>query len=216
MCRKRDDCREHLSDARPGTVIRQDRTVDPRIARTRRALQSALVDLARERPLESITVADITARAGVNRSSFYQHYADKDTLLADALDAELEGATTRATAAGLPDPTDLPTGPPAALVVYLHHVDANADLYRRALGEHGSAAVIARVRDSIEAVIREVIAASPPQVLTGIPIDVVAAGITGTALGVVRAWLALDPRPDVDTAAEWVWRMLLGIGEAGR
>lgn len=183
--------------------------MDPRIVRTRRSLQSALVDLARERPLESITVADITARAGVNRSSFYQHYANKDTLLADALDAAAEAA-----AAGLPTPIEFPNGPPEALVVYLRQVEANADLYREALGEHGSAVVIARVRDSIETVIRDAIAASEDDVFGGIPVDVVAAGIAGTALGVVRAWLARDPLPDVATAADWVWRMLLGIGAA--
>lgn len=184
--------------------------MDPRIARTRRSLQAALVDLARERPLESITVADITARAGVNRSSFYQHYSDKDTLLADALDAAAEAA-----AAGLPTPIEFPEGPPEALIVYLRQVEANAELYRLALGEHGSAVVIERVRDSIESVVRDAIAASEEHVFVGIPVEVVAAGIAGTALGVVRAWLALDPLPSVETAADWVWRMLLGIGAPG-
>ena len=61
--------------------------MDPRIARTRQSLQAALFELARERGLDEITVADIAERAGVNRSSFYQHYSDKDTLLADAIDA---------------------------------------------------------------------------------------------------------------------------------
>src|SRR5665811_757073 len=49
---------------------------DPRIARTRRMLQTALLDLTREQPLDEITVADIADRAEVNRSSFYQHYSD--------------------------------------------------------------------------------------------------------------------------------------------
>ena len=60
--------------------------MDARVVRTRRSLQESLFALARERPLEELTVADIVQRAGVNRSSFYQHYADKDTLLADAID----------------------------------------------------------------------------------------------------------------------------------
>src|SRR5690606_15118949 len=78
------------------TAIRgcQTRNVDPRIARTRRSLQEALFELARERGLDEISVADIAERAGVNRSSFYQHYSDKDTLLADAIDAVVEEAGT--------------------------------------------------------------------------------------------------------------------------
>ncbi|MEZ5190283.1 MAG: helix-turn-helix domain-containing protein [Schumannella sp.] len=65
--------------------------MDPRIARTRRSLQEALLELARERELDDISVGDVAERAGVNRSSFYQHYADKETLLADALDSAAEG-----------------------------------------------------------------------------------------------------------------------------
>jgi AcrR family transcriptional regulator len=179
--------------------------VDPRIARTRGSLQQALLELARERPLETITVADIAERAGVNRSSFYQHYSDKETLLADALDVAAEEAAGR-----LPAFEGIPEGPPAALVAYLAYVDANAELYRRALGEQGSAVVTARMRDSIETVVRDAVTASGIPGLDGLPVDVVAAGITGSALGVVRAWLARDPRPSVATAAEWVWKMLLG------
>ncbi|WP_291378775.1 helix-turn-helix domain-containing protein, partial [Demequina sp.] len=60
--------------------------MDVRVERTRRRLQEALFSLARERGLENVAVSDIAERAGVNRSTFYQHYADKDTVLADALD----------------------------------------------------------------------------------------------------------------------------------
>ena len=184
--------------------------MDPRIARTRSSLQQALLELARERPSETITVGDIAERAGVNRSSFYQHYSDKETLLADALDAAAEAA-----AAKLPLLEELPDGPPAALVAYLTHVDANADLYRRALGEQGSAVVMARVRGTIETVVRDAVAGSgvPGSGVPGfddVPIDVVAAGITGSALGVIRAWVDRDPRPPVEAATAWLWRMLLG------
>jgi AcrR family transcriptional regulator len=185
--------------------------MDPRIARTRSSLQQALLDLARERPLETITVGDIAERAGVNRSSFYQHYSDKETLLADALDAAAEEA-----AAELPTLEGVPEGPPAALFAYLAHVDANAELYRRALGEQGSAVVMARVRGSIENVVRDAVAGSAVPGFVDVPIDVVAAGITGSALGVIRAWVDRDPRPPVETAAAWLWRMLLGPGGGSR
>ena len=45
-------------------------------------------------------------------------------------------------------------------------------------------------------------------------LDVVSAGIAGSALGVIEAWLARDPRPRVETAADWVWRVLVGVGDA--
>ena len=42
-----------------------------------------------------------------------------------------------------------------------------------------------------------------------------AAGLTGLALGVVQAWLEREPRPPVATAVDWVWRLLLGPAGAG-
>jgi len=167
-----------------------------------------LLELAHDRPLDDITIGDITDRAEVNRSSFYQHYADKDALLADALDAAIE-----TTGASLPEVIQPSAGPPHALVEYLAHIDANAALYRRALGDHGSPAVMARLRERIEQIIREVFGRSPDVIgFEGVPIGIVAAGIAGSALGVIEAWLHLEPRPPVDVAVDWLWRVLLGPG----
>ena len=43
--------------------------------------------------------------------------------------------------------------------------------------------------------------------------EIVGAGIAGSALAVIEAWLAREPRPSVETAAEWVWRVLIGPGQ---
>ncbi|MEO8529158.1 MAG: TetR/AcrR family transcriptional regulator, partial [Pseudolysinimonas sp.] len=144
--------------------------VDPRIARTRQSLQEALFELARERELDDISVADITERAGVNRSSFYQHYADKDTLLADAIDAAVESAE-----AGLPIPIDLTPDPPDILVRYLRHVDENAAVYRRIFAARGSGVAVDRLRARVEIVAAAGIEGA--DLPTTIPRDVLAAGL---------------------------------------
>ncbi len=54
---------------------------DPRAARTRLLLQQALGEMLTERSFASVTIADITRRAGVNRATFYAHFQDKDDLL---------------------------------------------------------------------------------------------------------------------------------------
>ena len=183
--------------------------MDARIARTRRSLQDALLELARERSLDDITVADIADRAGVNRSSFYQHYSDKDVLLADALDEAVEDVS-----APLLEITGPVSAPPEQLFAYLQHIEQNGDLYRRVLGDHGSTVVTARVRDRIERLVGEAIGKAAVPGFEGVPIEVVAAGIAGSALGVVRAWLERDPVPTVATVADWLWRVLLGPGGA--
>ena len=54
---------------------------DLQFARTDRAIVDAVLRLLAKKPLEKITVADVTAEALVNRSTFYQHYADKYEVL---------------------------------------------------------------------------------------------------------------------------------------
>jgi AcrR family transcriptional regulator len=54
--------------------------VDRRVQRTRDALGNALIDLMREQPFESIRLQDVLARAKVGRSTFYEHFKDKDDL----------------------------------------------------------------------------------------------------------------------------------------
>jgi len=181
--------------------------MDPRIARTRRSLQEALFELARERPLDDITVADIAERAEVNRSSFYQHYADKETLLADALDAAADEAE-----ASLPEAVDMRAAPPSAVASYFAHVADNADLYRRVLGDHGSAVATARLRERVERIVSDEIRRSDSVDFPDLPLDIVAAGITGSVLGIIRAWLGRDPLPPPDTVVAWVWGVILGPG----
>src|SRR5260221_7478851 len=57
---------------------------DPRIRRTRKALQGALRTLMQARGFEELSVQEIADAATVNRATFYDHYTDKFALL-DAL-----------------------------------------------------------------------------------------------------------------------------------
>lgn len=54
---------------------------DRRIVRTKQNLSQALFDLILEKPYERISVKDILDRANVGRSTFYNHFQDKDDLL---------------------------------------------------------------------------------------------------------------------------------------
>jgi AcrR family transcriptional regulator len=182
--------------------------MDPRIARTQGSLQQAALELATERDLDAITVGDIAERAGVNRSSFYQHYSDKETLLADALDAILEEA-----GASVVGPLDRADLPPDAFTQFIEHVDEHAALYRWALGPHGSAVVTDRLRSRVEGLVRYHMGISGIEApYEGIPVDIVAAGVAGSGLGAIRAWLEADPRAPLPVATGWLWRMLLGSG----
>jgi AcrR family transcriptional regulator len=64
--------------------------IDPRITRTDRALEQAIVDLASQRPVSQITVADLAGRAGVTRATFYNRYDSPLELLIRVLNADLD------------------------------------------------------------------------------------------------------------------------------
>ena len=178
--------------------------MDVRVERTRRRLQEALFSLARERGLEHVAVSDIAERAGVNRSTFYQHYADKETVLADALDriAGEEGAR-------LEIPLIRTETSPEPLVAFLQHIDEHADVYRSVFSGTGSGVVLARlhghVRDAVDAALLAAQRVAP----MAAPADVVAAGVTGSIVGVIGAWLGMDDRPSAREAAGWIWAIVV-------
>jgi AcrR family transcriptional regulator len=62
---------------------------DPRKARTARACEKAIVELAAERPISQVSVAELAARAGVTRATFYNHYANPLTVLIEVLLTDL-------------------------------------------------------------------------------------------------------------------------------
>ena len=65
---------------------------DPRILRTAQACERAIVELASERPVSQITVAELADRAGVTRATFYNRYISPLDLLIQVLLADLERA----------------------------------------------------------------------------------------------------------------------------
>jgi AcrR family transcriptional regulator len=58
-----------------------EKSVDPRVLRTRKLLQQALVKLMKEKQFDTISVQDIAESATINRATFYDHYPDKFALL---------------------------------------------------------------------------------------------------------------------------------------
>lgn len=60
-------------------IVRKERSagkLDRRTRRTRAALGRALIQLLQKKPLQSITITELTNLADVNRATFYLHYHD--------------------------------------------------------------------------------------------------------------------------------------------
>ncbi len=59
----------------------EDEKLDPRVKRTRQMIEQAFDDLIKEKGFQTLSVQDITERAGINRATFYAHFPDKYALL---------------------------------------------------------------------------------------------------------------------------------------
>ncbi len=57
------------------------RGIDKRTQRTRMALADALIELGPKIGLDALEIRTLTNAAGIGRSTFYAHYADKDDFL---------------------------------------------------------------------------------------------------------------------------------------
>jgi AcrR family transcriptional regulator len=118
---------------------------DRRAVKTREALLKAFFDLVvlSTDSYETISAADIAARAGVGRSTLYEHFAGKDAILAASL-ARPSG--TLADAVRAPDNT-------AALTALLEHFWGNRalarELFTGAMRRHTVAVLVRLVRERL-------------------------------------------------------------------
>jgi AcrR family transcriptional regulator len=62
-------------------------SLDPRVRRTKKWLQEALLSLMLQKPFTKISIAEITDKAEVSRPTFYLHYKNKEEVLEDYLDS---------------------------------------------------------------------------------------------------------------------------------
>ena len=161
--------------------------------------------MARERGIEHVSISAIAERAEVNRSTFYQYYADKETLLADALDVVAERAYGE-----LRQGLVFTQEPPQVLVGFLSHIEEHGDLYRSVFTDPGWGVVLMRLRAKIHEAIVDVAGRDEVMAPRDVPLDVMAAGVAGSIVGVIGAWLRTDPRPSADVAALWAWQVILG------
>lgn len=121
-------------------------SVDKRSLRTRGALATALIDLVPRHGIDALEVRKLAAAAGVGRSTFYKHYADKDDFLIKSFAGMVGGMDAHAQRNRRDYDTMLP-----ATEVFRHVEDARAfALSMSASGEF--ARTIAAREDVLQAI----------------------------------------------------------------
>ncbi|MFJ3230862.1 TetR/AcrR family transcriptional regulator [Streptomyces sp. NPDC086787] len=177
---------------------------DPRAARTRARLRTALLEECAERPLEEVGVAALVRRAGVGRATFYVHYDSLEALATDACaDVVREAVEALHAWRGRPDPVQAPP----ALREFFAGLAPHAALYRTLLtpGGGGPLGLVLhrdlRARSLAE---RELAGAADA--------PLVASAVAATFAGVLADWLhGLLPAADSDEVADQVWQLLVAL-----
>lgn len=178
---------------------------DPRAQRTRARLRAAVLDLAVERDLGTLTVSEVAKRAEVNRATVYLHYPDIDALATDAMEDAVAHVARAAALCPLDAPRDRA---PAPLADLFTHLEANARLYACMLGDQGSARFSARLRERLTAELaHRFTSGSRPPGFTDVPPDLHAAYLAGALTGVIAHWVAAPRGLSPADAALAFWRL---------
>ena len=127
---------------------------DRRITRSKRALSDALIELMEERSFDGFSVNDLCERADLNRGTFYNHFRDKDGLLAvleDEVMADLDALQERMQSITLADMLAFrATGRPLPFLVELFdYLREQSDFLHAVLGPGGDVRFGPRLREAV-------------------------------------------------------------------
>lgn len=194
--------------------------IDRRIQRTRQALQTALLELTKEKEYDDVSVEEITERANVGRATFYLHYTDKEDLLLQYF-SEMANDMVQLVSQ-IPFSEWLPSFEDSKgnsnqdeallpLVMVFQHIYEYSDFYRVLLKSENSSRVVERIRTiSSENIVRFAqtkMQNDPIPVLYEVPIEFFASFFSGALLSIVVWWLEEDMKHSPDDVARMFRRL---------
>jgi AcrR family transcriptional regulator len=191
--------------------------VDPRVLRTRQFLQDALISLIKEKGFDNVQIQEITDRAGLNRSTFYLHYRDKNDLLVKNMGYTLEQLDQTVDVPSTVDDSqltiDMMVNP---LISAFDHFAEQADFYHIMLSEIGVPSVINEMQQYIEQVaLRWLTELQPTKEHLVVDTDMIIKFVSTACIGVVKWWLNNGmPYSSEKMARQLMYLVSLGVFQA--
>jgi len=187
-------------------------TVDRRVKRSRASLREALLALAEERDIATLTVQEIVDAADVGRATFYVHYTSKEDLLAEVLDelfAELTSAS-RSFERGLTE-GNVELGSSSVINLF-ELLQRRHGLYRRLLRSGAGQALADRLQAHHEAVFLHIWAERGRTERPGSPSPEFRARYVAAAVrGIMDLWLDQDDPALMSSFGEWTQQMTIHL-----
>lgn len=133
-------------------VIQVQKYVDPRVLRTQKAFEDALLRLLINEDFEKITVCDIAKEANLSRATFYLHYEDKEDLLEKYLQKALEAFAENANICQEEFSYDISKPHPLFVRIFTHIQD-NFKFYKIMLAKETESPILYSVLNIIRTVV---------------------------------------------------------------
>lgn len=182
-------------------------TDDPRKVRTRALLRNALMELMAHKGFSSLTIQDVTAKAGLHRTTFYLHYTGLHELLEDCtrtLFNEVRSEVDKA--------WDMPHDPAAlepVVVNVFHHLERHDSFYRTVLGKQGDPLFRALLQALISELIFEPITQRASREDVSYPLEMTLQFYSTGFLGIASWWLEKGMPISAEQAAQQVIKDIL-------
>lgn len=176
---------------------------DRRVDRTYRELLSAFRDLMFEHGYSRITVRAIIARANVGRSTFYEHFRNKEDVLRESIAPVL---TPLAAAVASPRAAD------ELRLVVEHMWSVRARAGAAMLGS--TRPLVARVLADLLAERLEKLAASVAAPPVRVPLRMIAAALADAQLGLLASWMREEHPASAEAVAQSLALLSAGAASA--
>lgn len=186
---------------------------DRRIVKSKKALRSALISLMETKGFEAITVNDLCSAADLNRGTFYNHFSDKEDLLATLEDEVMDDISRIQSEMGTLAVRDVMAycvakKPLPFLITLFDYLREQGDFFHAVLGPGGDSRFGSRLRDSvctnlIQGVLHKKYR-NDPDPFVGYYLSFYASAY----LGVITRWIETGMKEDSEQMARIAMRLL--------
>jgi AcrR family transcriptional regulator len=183
-------------------------TLDPRARRTRALLREAMEHLASEKGFQSLSIKEVTAQAGLDRTTFYLHYSGLHALMEDCARVLFDQMRQEIYAN---KPVTLNSDPAAFepfVASVFHHLEQHEKFYKSMLGKLGDPFFRTLFQELLSELIFEPVSPYSPEndpVRSGMALRFYSAGFAGLA----SWWLEKDMPIPVEQASQQVAATIL-------
>jgi AcrR family transcriptional regulator len=191
-----------------GNMI-QGANMDERVAITEECIRTAFFEQMQQIGFRNITVSGLAARAGINRTTFYLHYADKYELLErieDELLSQLNGIISTAAGSIALSSSPRKEAHRAALRVFTFIQEHKCE-FSALIGLKGDSGFDRKYGE----LIASIITSGKIPIRLDLPTDYLVAIISGAHINVVRTWILRNMQETPAELANLVSRILPAI-----